>query len=126
MVRKSYIMKVGEIQTLIAGLVTHGPENIYTQIKAKALFAMEEKNDIDEMFLDMSETLLRKGREELESEDSEDSEDASIANIYYTLSYILRKVAHEVYVKYIKKGETRDNDRFIRLVSNNKDAPLMV
>lgn len=125
MERKPYIMKVEEIQTLIAGLITHGPEDIYGKIKAKAFFAMENKDDIDDMFLDMAETLLKKGREELE-EDDEDGENPSIANIYYTLSYILRKVAHETYSKYLKLGKERDNNRFIRLVSYNKDAPLMV
>jgi len=85
---------------------------------------MDERDDIDEMFLDMSETLLKSGREELEREHTE--EDPSIANIYYTLSYMLRKAAHEVYIKYIKKGSARDNKRFIRLVSNNEDAPLMI
>jgi len=31
-------MKVEEVQTLIAGLITHGTEEIYNKIKAKAFF----------------------------------------------------------------------------------------
>lgn len=122
--RKPYIMKIEEVQTLIAGLITNGPEDTYNKIKAKALFAMDGKGDIDDMFLDMSETLLKKGREEMEDKEAEES--PTLAHVYYTLSYILRKVAHEIYIKYIKRGEARDNNRFIRLVSNNKDAPSMI
>ena len=123
MSRKPYIMKSEEIQTLIAGLLSYGPEETYNKMRAKALFSIDQKDDIDEMFLDMSETLLKKGREELENETDENP---SLASIYYTLSSILRKLAHEIYIKYIKQGKTRSSNRFIRLISYNKDAPLMI
>jgi hypothetical protein len=123
MTREPYIINTEEIQSLINGLLSWGPEETYVKIRAKMIFDMENKNDIDEMALDMSETLLKKGREELKQE-TEDN--PSLANVYYTLSSILRRLAHEIHWRYInKKGDSRSNDRFLRLVSNNTDAPLM-
>lgn len=130
MSRKPYIMKVEEMQTLIASLITNGPEETYTRMRAKALLAMEQTDDIDDMFLDMSETFLNKGRAELESDDEkaegEEDEEPSIAYIYYNLAFMLRRLAHEVYRRYITKGKQRDNERFIRLVSFNEEAPLLM
>lgn len=120
--RKPYIMKVEEIQTLIAGFVSNGQEDTYNKIKAKALFAMDKIEDIDDMFLDMSESFLKLARDDT---DIESEDNPSLSSIYYVISYMLRKVAHEIYSKYIKKGEQRDNSRFIRLISYNKDAPLV-
>ncbi len=124
---KPYIMKNEEIQTLVAGIMAHGVDDTYSKMRAKAIFAMDNKENIDDMFLDMSDTLLRLAREEVDSKDkNEDGDSNLLSNVYYTVSYMLKRIAHEVYRNYIKKGDTRDNSRFIRLVSYNKDAPLMV
>lgn len=131
MIRKPYIMKMEEMQTLIASLVTKGAEETYARMRAKAFMAMDKTADIDEMFLDMSETFLKKGRSELESSDEEDEEveddgRPTLISIYYTVAFLLRRLAHEVYRRYIKMGKQRDNDRFIRLVSYDEEAPLLM
>jgi len=123
MSRDTYIMKVEEIQTLIAGLITNGPEDTYNRMRAKAFMLMDQKEDADEFFLDMSETFSKKAKEDIENDSSEDP---SLSNIYSTLAFMLRKLAHEVYRKYIKKGDRRDNSRFLRLVSYNESVSLMI
>ena len=123
MVRSPYIMKVEEIQILVTGLLEHGPEETYNKMRAKAFLSMDAKNDVDETFLDMSETLSRKAKEEL---DNDSDEDPSLSNIYSTLSFMLKRLAHEVHRKYIKKGDKRDNSRFLRLISYNEKVSLMI
>jgi len=119
--RTPYIMKEEEIQALIAGFIKYGPEDVYIKMKTKALFVMDKIDDLDEEFLDRANLLLIRGKKELYN-NSEDS----LKNIYYTLAFMLRKLAHEIYRKYIKNGRLRDNDRFLRIVSNNKEAPLLL
>lgn len=119
--RTPYIMKEEEIRALIAGFVKYGSEDIYIKMKTKALFVMDKIDDLDEEFLDRANILLMRGRKELH-DDNEDS----LKDIYYTLSFMLRKLAHEIYRKYIKNGRIRDNDRFLRIVSNNKEAPSLL
>ena len=77
------------------------------------------------MLLDMSETILQKGREDLDSGVKQEGE-LTVSNIYYSLAFMLRRLAHEIYRLYIKKGKKRDSNRFIRLVSYNENAPLII
>ena len=123
MSHNSYIMRTEEIEILISGLIEHGPVETFNKMRAKAFMAMDKKNDVDEIFLDMSETLSKRAKEELDN-DSDDN--PSLSNIYSTLAFMLRKLAHEIYRKYIKIGEERDNSRFLRLISYNKDVSLMI
>ena len=116
-------MKIEEIQTLIAGLITNGPEDTYNRMRAKSFMSMDQKDDIDEILLDMSDAFSKKAKEEL---DNDSDDDPSLFNIYSTLAFMLRRLAHEIYRKYIRKGEGRDNERFLRLASYNKDISLMI
>lgn len=124
---KPYIMKVEEIEILITSMIANGPEETYAKMRARAFIAMDKKDDIDEMFLDMSEVFLKRGRDELNAS-LEDNDDGAILliNIHYSLAFMLRRLSHEVYRKYLKKGKQRDTNRFIRLVSYNKEAPLLM
>ena len=124
MTRKKYIMSPEEMETLSSGLLSDGPDEVYVRMKAMGTFAMSKKDDVDEMFLDMSEAMLEKSREE--ASDEENEEGIIIKKIYYTLSFLLRRLAHEIYRKYIKNGKERSNNRFLRLVSDNEDALLMI
>ncbi len=119
--RTPYIMKEEEIQALIAGFIKYGSEDIYIKMKTKALFIMDKVDDLDEEFLDRANILLMRGRKELH-----DNSEDSLRDIYYTLSFMLRKLAHEIYRKYIKNGRVGDNDRFLRIISNNKEAPSLL
>jgi len=96
-----------EIQTLADGLNLHGEDEIYSRMRAKAIFVMKEKDDIDEMFLDMSQDVLEKAREE---------EDEDKKSLYLTVSFLLRKLAHELYRRYTKEGKERTSERFLRVV----------
>lgn len=120
---KKYIMKEEEIQILIAGLITNGPEDTCNRMRARAFISMDQKDNIDEIFLDMSEIFSKRALDDIENNSDNDP---SISNIYSTLSFMLKKLAHEVYRKYIKKGDKRDNSRFLRLVSYNENVSLMI
>jgi len=116
-------MRVEEIQILVSGLIEHGPEETYNRMRAKAFLSMDKKKDIDEVFLDMSEALSKRAKDEIESDSDENP---SLANIYSTLAFMLKRLAHEIYRKYIKLGDERDNKRFLRLISYNEKISLMI
>jgi hypothetical protein len=113
-------MKEEEVQILVSGFMENGPEETFNRMRAKAFISMDQKNDVDEIFLDMSETLSKKAKEEL------GNDNLLLFNIYNTLAFMLRRLAHEVYRKYIRMGEERDNSRFLRLVSCNESVSLMI
>ena len=116
--RKRYNTRQEEIDTLVNAIISHGAEGAYNVIKTKALFLSDSKKDVDEMLLDMSEDMLKVGRDQLEQEDNVFS-----TNIYYTLSFLLRKIAHEIH----RMGEKKESEdsRFLRLVWVN-DEPLNI
>lgn len=122
MSHNKYIMKEEEIQILLTGLIVNGVEDTYDRMKVKALMMMDQKPDVDEILLDMSETLHKKVQNELANE----NKDLSIINAYNTLSFMLKRLAHKVYRKYNREGEQRDNNRFLRLISCNKDISLII
>lgn len=109
-------LKKEELESLFIGINTLGPIKTYNTIKDKALLLIDKKDSVDEDMLDMSEAILKMVRED---EDMEDKKKA----IYYLAASMLRKLAHELRITYIKKGKTTNSkdDRFIRLVSYNKD-----
>lgn len=112
-----YIMKAEEVQVLITSFITYGPEETYNKMAYKALISIDQANDIDEVFLDMSETLSKKAKEEI------DNDDSSLLIIYRSLAFMLRRLAHKIYREYIRKGEKRNNSRFLRLISYNEKIP---
>ena len=117
--RKPYILKTNEIDTLLVGLASHGKDETQTRMLGKALKSMEQDSEMDDKFLDMSETLLKRARDV----DVDVDEDKQLQVAFYTLASMLRIVAHRVNMAYMKKDK-RDNLRFIRLASSNKDAPI--
>jgi len=119
MSRKRYVLKPEEIEALIRGMIEHGQDETYKKMKEKALASMEKMKDLDEMFMDMSEDFLDKARVEV----GETSDSKQVKDIYYILSSMLRTLAHEVNKIYRKNGKEKFSDRFIRLISYNKEAP---
>lgn len=117
MSRKKYILKTEEIEALLKGIVENGPEDTYNKMKEKAYASIEKMTDLDEMFLDMSEDFLDRAR--IEPGDEENSK--QIRDIYYILNSMLRTLAHEVYRTYKKSGKEKPGERFVRLVSFNKE-----
>lgn len=122
--RDRYIMPLLEIQALVAGFMNHGPEKSYELMKSKAVSIMDKVSDLDEEFMDRSETLLQKARDEQDEETDEN--EACMKDILYTLSYMMRKLAHEIHFKYLKQGEQRSGERFLKLVSDNKNRKLLI
>lgn len=121
--RKKYKMRQEEISILVSGMISHGALEIYNIMKAKSFFSMDEKEDVDEMLIDMSETMLELGREH----DNEIEDTIVSRNIFYTLSFILRKIGHEVNIKYNKSNTNRkSSDRFLKLVYINDEPPNMM
>lgn len=109
-------LKNDELESLFTGINTLGPIKTYEAIKAKAIVLVAERDSIDEDMLDMSEAILKLAREDQTINESK-------RKIYYLASYMLRKLAHELRIIYIKTGKQTNSkdDRFIRLVSYNKD-----
>lgn len=118
--REKYIIKTKEINSLLAGLVAHGPEKTYAQMKIRATRAMETADDVDEMFLDMSESMLKKARNARTKKGEQ-----STKPYFYTLASMLRRLAHEINRAYIKSNRKVENTRFIRLVFDNPEAPTI-
>lgn len=96
-----------ELEVIIKNLQLHGQEEIFTNMRSKALFVMDQVDDMDEVFLDMSDDVLKKARKE---------EDEHRKKDLYVISFLLRRVAHQVYRKYIKGGKQRLSERFLRSV----------
>jgi len=109
--RTPYILKTDEIDTLLNGMITHGEEETYDKMRDKALFAMGKTKDIDELFMDMHEGMLKRARK------YDDTEEAKA--VFYALSAMLRRIAHEVNRKYIRDGKEDSSPRFLRLVADN-------
>jgi hypothetical protein len=120
MTRKPYTLSEEEIEVLIDGIMKHGDEATYMQMKYKTLISMDKKDDLDEMLMDMHETILARARKS----STENKIDKELRKILYQLASMLRILAHEIYREYIKNGKSRDSERFLRLVSLNKDAPV--
>jgi hypothetical protein len=118
MVRKRYILKVEEIETLLKGIIETGPEETYKKMKEKALLSIEKMKDLDEMFMDMSEDLLDRAR----IEPAEDENSKQLKDTFYLLHSMLRNLAHEVNKIYRKNGKEKTGERFVRLISHNKEA----
>jgi len=118
--RKPYVIKSNEIDTLLVGLASHGKQETFERMLDKALKSIDKDSEMDDKFLDMYETLLKRAR----MVEAQDPEDVQLQVALYTLASLLRSVAQKVYMAYLKKGEERDNPRFIRLVSYNKEAPV--
>lgn len=96
-----------ELKTILERLSVIGEQELYAQTKSKALFVMDQIDDLDEAFLDIHDTILEKARGEEQEE---------IAKDYHTVARIFRRVAHEIYRKYIKGDEQRKSERFLRIV----------
>lgn len=118
--REKYIIKTKEVNSLLAGLVAHGPERTYEQMKLRATRAMEASDDVDEMFLDMAESMLKKARNTRVKKDEQ-----STKPYFYTLASMLRRLAHEINRAYIRTNRKADSVRFIRLVFDNPEAPTI-
>lgn len=110
--RTPYKIKNEEIATLLDALDKHGYERTYQLMEHKALSTMESRNNIDEMFLDMADSLQRIVCNNIDL-------DQETIEAYDIIASMLRRIAHRVYRRYINGGKWRDNSRFLRLVSIN-------
>jgi len=119
--RDVYILKVDEIKSLVSGLISHGPGQTYEQMRRRAIQAMGKSDDIDEVFLDMYESMIKRAR----SIKVEDDEDKQRQIFYYTIAHMLRRLAHEINRVYLKLGKKRYSKRFIRLASYNPESPTI-
>ena len=120
MTRKKYVLKVEEIDALIKGVFEQGAEETYKRMKEKALSSVEKMKDLDEMFMDMSEDFLSRAREEAAND-----EERELQRTFYLLNTMLRKLAQEINMVYLKtKSRDRNSsDRFLRLMTTNQEAP---
>ena len=121
MIRKPYVLKEEEISTLVHGMMTHGDEETYVRMRDKSLVSMQQIDDMDEMLMDMHETMLKRAREA----EIENDQDKQVKQILYQLASMLRILAHDINREYRKRGKEKDGERFLRLVSFNKDAPAV-
>lgn len=118
--RKPYVLRSSEVEILLSGLTTHGHEETYKRMRDKAFMSMSSREDMDEVFLDMYEGMIKKAR----ALDVSSEEEALLAQDMYAIASMMRNVAHQVYRAYTRAGEERDNDRFLRLVVDNNTIPV--
>lgn len=114
MMRKPYILKSDEIDALLAGMIAHGESDTYDRMRDKAFLSSETRADMDDIFLDMYDGMIKKAR--LAYDDGEDEQD--MIDAMYSIAFMMRDIAHKLYRKYLRSGLPRDSDRFIRLVSD--------
>lgn len=117
--RKPYILKTEEVDTLLAGLVSHGADATYERMRDKAFDASQQRPDMDDVFLDMYEGMIKKAR----GIDAGEEDGKKLSNDLYTLATMMRNIAHQLYRAYNRAGMIRDNDRFLRLVVSNDTIP---
>lgn len=117
--RAPYIIKASEIESLLAGIMAHGIDKTYEQMKIRATQAMEKAEDIDEMFLDMYESMIDKAR----GLDETNEQENQLRLGYYALAAMLRRLAHEVHFAYLKLKKEKNSGRFLHLISDNPQAP---
>jgi len=121
MTRKPYVLKEEEISTLIHGMMTHGDEETYARMRDKSLVAMRNIEDMDEMLMDMHETMLHRARETKDEEKA----DKELKQILYQLASMFRILAHYINREYRTLGKEKRGERFLKLVSFNKDVPAV-
>lgn len=117
--RKPYILKTEEIDVLLAGIVSHGEEETYDRMRDKAFNSLDARPDMDDVFLDMYECMIKRARDV----DIQTEEGQYLARDMYSLASMMRNIAHQLYRAYNRSGEARDNDRFLRLVVDNQTIP---
>ena len=118
--RTKYVLADDEVDALISGLAHNGPDNMYELMKSKIAVMMVNSEEMDLVLMDMQETILQFGRE-VNAEES--SETKQLKDMYYIMASMLCRLVHESQVVYIKSGKIRDDERFLRVVHDSKEAP---
>lgn len=108
MIRKPYTLKEEELKHLVDGIKNHGVEETQEQMRQRVLLAMAYDPNMDESLMDMYDSVLKRARSPVVGEEDK--------KILYTLSSMLRILAHEAHRTYIKAGKEKDNTRFLHLV----------
>lgn len=119
--REKYILSEKEIESLLEGYASVGPDAMYEKLKVRAMANIKSRDDIDELLLDQAESMLKRGRD-IMPEDTDNKE--TVVVDCYSVYFIMRKLAHQIYREYEKMGKKRNSNRFLRLVVNNPKAPL--
>jgi len=118
--RTKYVLANNEVEALVSGLVHNGPDNMYELMKGKIAIMMATSKETALMLMDMQETILQ-FRREINAEDSDEAKQTK--DVYYILASMLRRLAHESQFVYIKNGKERNDERFLRVIHDTKEAP---
>lgn len=122
MTRNKYVLKEQEVDTLVQGILSRGEEDTYASMRAKCLMTAETIEDMDEMLMDMHESMLEKARE-IEAETENDDE---LKTMFYRIASMFRILAHDINLRYKKSGITKNkSSRILQLVSFNKNIPAL-
>ena len=112
MTRAPYILKEEELTILVDGLILRGAQETYDAMFAKVEFAMQNDEYMDEMLMDMHETVLKKARALEEETDF----DESFQDALYQVASLLRILAHDIHLRYAKIGKEKGHQRFLHSV----------
>lgn len=112
----SYKISEDEIKIILSSVLSLGFEETYNQMRAKAFLEGEDRVSLSSDLLDISETFLEMGREEMKQ-----GVNQYLINVYYTIHFLLRKLAQEVSRKF--KSE---DQRLLRIISINEEAPQIL
>jgi len=110
---KTNTIREDELEPLIDGIVNFGFNETYAEMKTKIPSIIECVEDADEVLLNQSNVVLQKAR----SVCPFDSEEGKIL---YKISFLLRKLAHEIHRIYIKLGKVKKHEGFLYLMDKEK------
>jgi hypothetical protein len=116
---RKYVLSEEEIRSLLSGIVQIGPKETYEKMKERMLAAREHEGmqDVDEMCMDMYDSMLIRARSF--GCDDDDKEGQDIRATLFQIASMLRTLAHELH-RTCYKNKPINTKRFLELVSHNQ------
>lgn len=105
--REIYLLSDEELKSLIFVVKNYKDSDIYDIVKNRFVeYVKSNQKDIDNICMDIHDTILDMAKNNLYNE----------SEILYDLSFIFRKIAHEVHTMYIQQGKPKAGGRFLELI----------
>jgi hypothetical protein len=114
--RERYVMSEDEIKIMLQGLKAYGPDETYKRIQERTFSSMINTDSIDDMIMDMYETMLKEARK------CEDGKELKLD--LYQLASMLRFSAHDANRFLSSHGKASKSSRFLKIASYNEDIPI--
>ncbi len=102
-----YILKEDELISLVNEVKNNGPEKTYDKLKEKINLVVDFDDNLDSMLMDMHDSVLQRARICAEDDKNIDT--------LYSITVILRRLAHQIHRAYIKRGKDKSNNNFLHV-----------